>query len=73
MQPHERELFQQFMDRNEYLNGSYDNPQGYERLDSMIKNLNADGPMNRIFYMALPSSVVATVASNIRLHCSVMK
>lgn len=64
------DLLEKFFQMNKYIQGSYDCPEDFEKLNSEISKLakSASG-INRLFYLALPPSVYETVATNIHAHC----
>jgi glucose-6-phosphate 1-dehydrogenase len=65
----EQELWNQFWSVNYYLQGAYDEPKDFERLNVFIENLVTNKPTNRLFYLALPPVVYLPVSSLIRQFC----
>ncbi|ESO10056.1 hypothetical protein HELRODRAFT_73159 [Helobdella robusta] len=60
-------LLESFFNVNYYIQGNYDDKDGFEQLDKKIKEL--DMCSHRIFYFALPPTVYKSVSSLIHLHC----
>ncbi|GMM35631.1 glucose-6-phosphate dehydrogenase [Saccharomycopsis crataegensis] len=61
----------QFLGITEYFNGSYDDPEAYKRLELAIQQFEKSQSIatpNRIYYLALPPSVFATVAANLKKY-----
>jgi len=52
-----------FLRRTFYLFGGYDNCDGMTRLDSQMRQLEADGTANRIFYLSVPQEALLDVAT----------
>uniref|UniRef100_A0A914VKB9 Glucose-6-phosphate 1-dehydrogenase n=1 Tax=Plectus sambesii TaxID=2011161 RepID=A0A914VKB9_9BILA len=67
----EKEQFTEFVKKCTYVMGAYDKPEGFEKLDSVIAELEQkyNGPANRLYYLALPPNVFAPVTSQIKEHC----
>lgn len=63
------ELWAQFCSLNSYIKGSYDNEKDFQVLGEHIKKHAAGKPVNRLFYLALPPVVYASVAKLIKNHC----
>ncbi|CAG8433864.1 9617_t:CDS:2 [Ambispora gerdemannii] len=68
--PHEeikRQLVE-FLELCTYVSGSYDEDEGYQRLNKIIEEFEKDtsGDKNRVFYMALPPSVFVSVAKGLK-------
>lgn len=70
IQDGEEEMFEQFVRLNKYVAGAYDKPEALANLDAEISALESPkAKSNRIFYLALPPSVFASVTQGIRQHC----
>uniref|UniRef100_A0A6G1SBY9 Glucose-6-phosphate 1-dehydrogenase n=1 Tax=Aceria tosichella TaxID=561515 RepID=A0A6G1SBY9_9ACAR len=70
----EQELWDKFWSLNYYIQGAYDKPEDFQRLNSFIEALqqkNRVSISNRLFYLALPPVVYAVVSELIRNHCIV--
>jgi glucose-6-phosphate 1-dehydrogenase len=74
----EKLKFEQFIERNYYLAGSYDQAQSFQELNTKIleiSKLNTNdkastfADCNRIFYLALPPSVYSTVLELLSRNC----
>jgi len=69
----EEELYAEFVNRNYYLAGSYDNPESFAALNLEILRVSkiySNLPeCNRIFYLALPPSVYTSVTQLLSHHC----
>lgn len=69
------ELWEKFWSINSYLKGSYDNPQDFNQLNKLIEDLHSkksNGPheiLNRLFYLALPPVVYASVSKLVKEQC----
>ncbi|XP_042911187.1 glucose-6-phosphate 1-dehydrogenase X [Parasteatoda tepidariorum] len=59
-----------FFKLNAYVQGSYDKAEDYVKLN---KELDKHSPANRLFYLALPPTVFATVTENVKLNCMAPK
>ena len=73
VKPGQEDKFNEWVELNYYLAGSYDKSENFEELDLKIleiskkySNLN---DCNRIFYLALPPSVYTTVTALLSKHC----
>ena len=51
-----------FLKRTFYPFGGYDNYEGMEKLDSQMRQLEANGTTNRIFYLSVPQESFLNVA-----------
>lgn len=68
----EQDLWNKFWSCNYYLKGSYDKDEDFDKLNSFINKLQAEKNVsisNRLFYLALPPVVYASVSKLIRQHC----
>ncbi|KAH9501566.1 glucose-6-phosphate 1-dehydrogenase [Dermatophagoides farinae] len=68
----ERELFQQFLLHNFYVQGEYDDDNGFIKLMKHVQELedNANGlHANRLFYLALPPNIFESTTKLIKQHC----
>jgi glucose-6-phosphate 1-dehydrogenase len=64
------DLLEKFFQMNRYIQGSYDSPDDFEKLNREISKLDKSASgINRLFYLALPPSVYESVATNIHMHC----
>ncbi|WKY07577.1 hypothetical protein Q1695_007216 [Nippostrongylus brasiliensis] len=68
----EAKKFEQFINKCVYLQGMYDEPEGFMDLKSLIdevqKNSN-NQPVNRLYYLALPPSVFVPVTTQLKENC----
>lgn len=62
----QEELWKKFWSINHYLKGTYDDAADFKRLNTVIEKLKA---VNRLFYLALPPVVYASVSKLIREFC----
>ena len=66
----EADKVEKFWAINSYVAGSYTEKSAFEKLNSeMCKLETGKEAGNRLFYLALPPSVFATVTSNIKETC----
>lgn len=66
------DLWQQFWSINSYLKGAYDKAEDFKILNDNILKIQIDGKhqiLNRLFYLALPPVVYASVSQLIREYC----
>eukprot|EP01018_Ginkgo_biloba_P022647 Gb_26174 [translate_table: standard] len=68
------EVVSEFLSLITYVAGSYDDEEGFLKLDKEIckheeSKSGKDGPSRRLFYLALPPSVYPAVCKMIRLYC----
>ena len=60
----------EFWSLNSYVKGSYTEREAFENLNKEILKLEVGHTAgNRLFYLALPPSVFATVTTNIKHTC----
>ncbi|PAA91876.1 hypothetical protein BOX15_Mlig009613g1 [Macrostomum lignano] len=59
----------EFFKRNSYVQGSYDKPEDFIRLNKFIVD-NFSACSNRLFYLATPPSQFISVATNLKAHCT---
>ncbi|OEL18846.1 Glucose-6-phosphate 1-dehydrogenase, cytoplasmic isoform [Dichanthelium oligosanthes] len=62
----------EFLQLIKYVSGSYDNGEGFEKLNKAISEYEASsksGSYRRLFYLALPPSVYPSVCKMIRTYC----
>ncbi len=70
----EQHLLQEFLDRCFYVSGQYDHPDSFKKLNAFVEEVEpqiSPGKLyrkHRLFYMALPPSVFAIAAKNLRDH-----
>lgn len=65
----EKGLLDEFLSKCSYETGSYDEGAAYDNLNEACGKLeHGFGRGDRVFYMALPPSVFATVSNGIRTH-----
>lgn len=69
LQPEEKDKFDIFWKINNYVRGSYDKPQDFERLNAELLKYEDVPQANRIFYLALPPSVFQSVTKYIKEIC----
>jgi glucose-6-phosphate 1-dehydrogenase len=76
VKPEEKELFNEFVEKNFYFAGSYDKEEDFKQLNSKIFEIAkvADpkyslSDSNRIFYLALPPSVYTSVTQLLSNNC----
>lgn len=62
----EETKLKEFFKLNDYVNGSYDKTEDFQKLNKAIEQ---KGSSNRLFYMALPPSVYESVTLNIKAVC----
>lgn len=55
--------------RNAYVKGGYDSDEDFATLGRHIENFAKGQPINRLFYLALPPVVYASVAKLLKRHC----
>ncbi len=67
----EKAKFDAFIERQSYVAGAYDTPEGFLQLDRLI-DTTAPGA-NRIFYLALPPSVFEVVTAKLKEVCMAQK
>lgn len=68
----DKTLWNKFWSINSYVQGAYDKPDDFKRLNLSIEKLAKDGNFphtNRLFYLALPPVVYASVSKLIKLYC----
>ena len=61
-----------FLDICTYISGSYDDAEGYEKLEAAIKAHEAEQPCcpaGRLYYLALPPSVYPQVCEGLKKYC----
>ena len=86
VKPDEQAKFAQFVEKNYYLAGSYDQTENFQQLNNEILKLSKVNPnkspngtsysfddANRIFYLALPPSVYASVLELLSVNCKAAK
>ncbi|MBP8128107.1 MAG: glucose-6-phosphate dehydrogenase [Candidatus Hydrogenedentes bacterium] len=54
-----------FLDRCTYVSGQYDSPDDLRRLQEIVRPSDADTPVDRIFYMAIPPFLFLDVAQSL--------
>merc|ERR1711988_1482040 len=64
----EEELLEQFWNNNHYVAGSYDTQRDFEMLNQEMSGVEK-GHANRLFYLALPPSVLKSVTSMLKASC----
>lgn len=64
----EESLLEEFWKANSYVAGSYDTKRDFELLNQEMTNLE-EKAANRLFYLALPPSVFASVTTLIKANC----
>lgn len=70
MQPHEQERFEEFWSLNAYVDGNYDDREGFVRLENELTALEKGRTdSNRIFYLALPPFIYQRVTIHIKELC----
>uniref|UniRef100_V9KLG6 Glucose-6-phosphate 1-dehydrogenase n=1 Tax=Callorhinchus milii TaxID=7868 RepID=V9KLG6_CALMI len=62
-------VLEDFVGRNSYVRGRYDDPESFRGLDAHIRSLVKGRKANRLFYLALPPSVYESVTRNIKEAC----
>lgn len=63
----EKKMFEKFISRNSYIDGSYDKSEDFERLRAHVETLETGfKTTNRLFYLALPPNVFAPVTKLIK-------
>ena len=66
----EKSLFDQFIAQNVYVQGTYDSSNDFVRLAQAVISLEVNHERaNRLFYLALPPTVFASVTQLIHDHC----
>ncbi|GMG20567.1 unnamed protein product [Ambrosiozyma monospora] len=64
-------LVADFLQLVTYVSAPYDQPEGYQKLNSIIEKFDAERNVtesHRLYYLALPPSVFITVASNLKKY-----
>ncbi|XP_011493976.1 PREDICTED: glucose-6-phosphate 1-dehydrogenase-like [Ceratosolen solmsi marchali] len=69
IRPEDTELYNKFWRINYYIQGSKNNDLDYDRINKQIEKWENNDKGNRIFYMAIPPSVFAMAASQIKRAC----
>ncbi|KAJ3282618.1 Glucose-6-phosphate 1-dehydrogenase [Borealophlyctis nickersoniae] len=66
----EQQLLNDFLSKNTYVSGKYDDAASYRKLRGAVKDIEADfgGQRHRIFYMALPPSVFIPASQGLKEH-----
>lgn len=70
--PDQKAKWDEFWQRNIYVQGEYDKDEGFKKLEASIDDLRGSfgkGIINRLFYLALPPSVYEVVTKQIHTHC----
>lgn len=67
--PQQDDLWTRFCSLNTYLKGGYDSDSDFQALGCHIEKFAAGQQVNRLFYLALPPVVYASVAKLIKQHC----
>ncbi|XP_054715675.1 glucose-6-phosphate 1-dehydrogenase-like [Uloborus diversus] len=62
-----------FFSLNQYVSGAYDGLEDFAKLNSVISSLETMPSANRLYYLALPPTVFATVTSNIKEQCMALR
>ena len=65
----EKEKFEEFWKLNSYVAGSYDKAVDFATLDKRLTEIGGKSPAHRLFYLALPPTVYASVSSQIHTSC----
>ncbi|XP_067144897.1 glucose-6-phosphate 1-dehydrogenase-like [Centruroides vittatus] len=65
----EMEKYESFITMNSYISSVYDEPEGFQLLNSQICKFENGDISNHCFYLALPPNVYEVVAANINLYC----
>ena len=65
----QKEKYEKFWALNTYVAGSYDTAAHFQALDKHIEGLGKNGQVNRLFYLALPPTVYASVSSMVKKNC----
>jgi glucose-6-phosphate 1-dehydrogenase len=73
IRPEDKELYDKFWKLNYYIQGSKDTSKDYDTINKQIEQWEENGVGNRIFYMAIPPSVFATAATQIKRTCMAKK
>ena len=68
VKPDEQSEADKFWSRNHYVAGGYDAKRDFEILNQEISRFEKR-PANRLFYLALPPSVFATVTTHLKENC----
>lgn len=61
-----------FLERLTYQRGEYDKPEGYKELHRIMteREAKADGPVARMFYLAVPPTTYTSIMTQIKAECS---
>lgn len=59
----------EFFERMSYVQGGYDDSQGFKKLDQTINSFYHGFEANRVFYLALPPTVFTSVTTHIKTEC----
>ncbi|CAF0999969.1 unnamed protein product [Brachionus calyciflorus] len=78
VKPDEEEKFNEWVSKNHYLAGSYDQSESFAQLNSKIVEISRfyepeTDDANRIFYLALPPSVYTSVTQLLSENCKAKK
>eukprot|EP01025_Chloroclados_australasicus_P024195 TRINITY_DN2434_c0_g2_i2.p1 TRINITY_DN2434_c0_g2~~TRINITY_DN2434_c0_g2_i2.p1 ORF type:complete len:527 (+),score=74.17 TRINITY_DN2434_c0_g2_i2:126-1706(+) len=70
----QQEILQQFLDIITYVQGTYDTPEGFQKLQKVLLEREAPVkdqyvPVNRMYYLALPPSVYPQVCKGLKEDC----
>ncbi|CAD6192860.1 unnamed protein product [Caenorhabditis auriculariae] len=68
----EKDAFEDFIKKCSYIQGKYDDDEGFKKLKAFIDEYQATSnnqPVNRLYYLALPPNVFENVTTELRNNC----
>ena len=70
--PGDEEQKLNFLRHCSYVDGSYDGPEGFQKLHELLRKIemiNPQCPVGRLFYLALPPSIYPMVSKMVKEYC----
>uniref|UniRef100_A0A672U7K1 Glucose-6-phosphate 1-dehydrogenase n=1 Tax=Strigops habroptila TaxID=2489341 RepID=A0A672U7K1_STRHB len=67
--PEDSPLLERFFSRQRFVQGHYGDEAPFRRLEAALRELPGGAAAHRLFYLALPPGLYATVTRHIREHC----
>lgn len=64
----DRELFEEFLKQNHYVQGSYDKDEDFIKLSTYLEQLEKSDNANRLIYLALPPNIFETATKLIHRY-----
>lgn len=65
----DKQLFEEFLKQNHYVQGSYDMDEDFVRLSNYLEQLEQSDIANRLIYLALPPNIFEISTKLIHRHC----